>query len=104
MVRRIFPFLLAAPLLASQLLASLPTASGVAQELQKAALDPRECYRVSELNFSKEELKVYLTYGYLIFSKPVEGVRPSAVFSAQIEAGDGEVLLLPPTRGGAVPG
>src|SRR5262249_35868574 len=37
--------------------------------------------------------------GYLIFSKPIDGNRRSAVFTAEVEGGDGEVLLLPPYRG-----
>ena len=74
------------------------TAADVAGELAQAPLEPEECYRVTELNFAKEDVKVYLTSGYLIFAKPVEGVRYGAVFVAAGEAADAEILLLPPTR------
>jgi len=39
-----------------------------------------------------------LTNGYLIFSQPVAGRRVAAVFSTDVEGGDGEVILLPPDR------
>src|SRR5580658_8655656 len=69
------------------------------QQIRTAALDPDQCYRVRDLTLAKEDLRLYFTEGYLIFSKPVNGERLSAVFSADLEGGDGEVLLLPPFRG-----
>jgi hypothetical protein len=80
------------------LLATASTATDIARQLQQATLDPDECYRVIELNFNKEDVKVYLTSGYLIFTQPIAGVRTSAVFVAAVEGGDAEVLLLPPMR------
>ena len=71
----------------------------IARQIRAAALDPAECYRVRDLALAKEDLKLYFNEGYLIFSKPVNGERVSAVFSADVEGGDGEVLLLPPYRG-----
>ena len=85
-------------LLGLPLHAALPSAASVADQLHQAAFDPQECYRVIELNFSKADLKIYLTSGYLVFAKPIHGIRPAAFFSAQVEAGDAEVLLLPPIR------
>lgn len=79
-------------------MAQSPSAASLAQEFHTAALNPAECYRVRDLNFSREDLRVYFTEGYLIFAKPVNGARTVAVFSADVEGGDGEVLLLPPTR------
>ena len=73
-------------------------ASNLAHQLQQLSLDPKECYRVLELNFAKEDLKIYLTSGYLMFTEPIAGVRAGAVFAADSDAGDAEVLLLPPTR------
>lgn len=75
-----------------------PSAADIARQIQQTGLDPEECYRVIETNFSKEDLRVFFTSGYLIFGKPVNGVRASAVFSAEVEGGDGELLLLPPLR------
>ena len=40
-----------------------------------------------------------MTEGYLIFSKPLMGQRLAAIFTADVEGGDGEVILIPPTRG-----
>ncbi len=51
-----------------------------------------------ELNITKEDLKLYLTSGYLIFTKPIQGVRLGAAFVADTDGGDAEVLLLPPNR------
>src|SRR5215210_851204 len=73
-------------------------ASDVARQIREAGLDPEECYHVRELNFNKEDLKFYLTEGYLIFSRPVQGRRLTAVFSGEVEGGDAEVILLPPHR------
>jgi hypothetical protein len=74
-----------------------PTAE-LGRRILDAGLDPAECYQVRNLRFDKEDLHVYLTEGYLIFGKAVDGVRLSAVFSGEVEGGDAELLLLPPTR------
>ena len=74
-------------------------ASELAAQVRSPALDPEQCYRVRDLSLAKEDLKLYFNDGYLIFSKPVNGERVSAVFSTDVEGGDGEVLLLPPYRG-----
>ena len=74
------------------------TAADLAHQLQQISLDPDECYRVIELNFAKEDLKIYLNSGFLIFTKPVAGVRSGAVFVANEEAGDAELLIMPPVR------
>ena len=47
---------------------------------------------------SEEDAQFYLTDGYIIFGKPVNGAPVTAVFSAEVEGGDAEVLLLPPNR------
>jgi len=72
--------------------------SELARNVLAAGLDPDECYRVRELNFFKEDIRFYLTDGYLIFGKPINGARVSAVFTAEVEGGDAEVLLFPPQR------
>jgi hypothetical protein len=73
-------------------------ATDLAREFQTISLDPDECYRVIDLNLTKEDIKIYLTSGYLIFTKPIGGFRQGAVFVASTDAGDAEVLLLPPSR------
>jgi len=79
------------------------TGADISDAIQHVALDPDECYRVLDLNFNKEDLKIYLASGYLIFTKPVSlssepGARLGAVFVSSAEGGDADVLLLPPTR------
>ena len=61
-------------------------------------MDPAECYRVRDLSFVKDDIKLYLNDGYLIFSKPVLGQRLAALFTTDVEGGDGEVIVIPPTR------
>lgn len=78
--------------------AGAATASALALQIEQLALDPDQCYRVLDLSFAKEDLKVYLTSGYLTFSRPIAGVRLGATFVADSDSGDAEVLLLPPTR------
>ncbi len=74
------------------------TAADIARSVRENGFDRGECYRVRDLSFIKEDLRIYFTDGYLIFSKPVAGRRTAAVFSADVEGGDGEVILLPPDR------
>jgi len=76
-----------------------PTAAETARAVKDAGLDLDQCYRVRDLSLYKEDIKLYFNDGYLIFSKPVAGDRIAAVFSANVEGGDGEVILLPPQRG-----
>lgn len=75
-----------------------PTAAETARAIREAGLDPEACYRVRDLNYTKEDIKLYFNEGYLIFSRPVLGERLTAVFAGDLEGGDGEVLLLPPNR------
>jgi len=77
---------------------SAGTAADIARALRENSFDPEECYRVRDLKLVKEDLRIYLTEGHLIFSKPVAGHRIAAVFVADVEGGDGEVILLPPDR------
>ncbi len=76
-----------------------PSAADLARSIHDAGLDPDQCYRVRDLSFQKEDIKIYLTDGYLIFAKPVDGQSRAAVFTGEVEGGDGEVILLPPYRG-----
>ena len=88
-------------LLASALSAAVaaPSGSDIANQVRAAALDPTQAYRVHDLSIAKEDLRIYFNDGLLIFSKPVNGELVSAVFTADVEGGDGEALLLPPFRG-----
>ncbi|HEX8984967.1 MAG TPA: M1 family aminopeptidase [Bryobacteraceae bacterium] len=74
------------------------TAADLGRRILDAGLDPDECYQVRELRFNREDARLYLTEGLLIFGKPVNGVRLSAVFSGDVEGGDAELLVMPPHR------
>jgi hypothetical protein len=74
------------------------TAADLARAIRENSFDRSECYRVRDLRLAKEDIKIYLTEGHLIFSKPVAGKRIAAVFTTDVEGGDGEVILLPPNR------
>ena len=76
-----------------------PTVAETARAVRAAGLDLDQCYRVRDLSLYKDDIKLYFNDGYLIFSKPVAGERIAAVFTADVDGGDGEVLLLPPQRG-----
>ncbi len=93
-----FRFLPALILLASLRPAFALTAADLGDEIQHVSLDPSECYRVLDLNFNKEDVKVYLASGYLVFTKPIRGTHLGAIFVASADGGDADVLLLPPTR------
>ena len=75
------------------------TAAGLGGLLAHNELDPEACYRVNDLKISREDVSVFLTSGYLILAKKVNGVRPAAMFSADVDAGDAEVVVMPPNRG-----
>jgi hypothetical protein len=81
---------------AALLVATIPALAG--DRVVSVALDPDQCYQVRDLQFSREDARIYLTEGELIFSKPVEGTRIAAVFYGEGEGGDAEILLLPPNR------
>jgi hypothetical protein len=72
------------------------TAADFARALHENSFDRDECYRVRDLTIVKEDLKIYLTDGHLIFSKPIAGRRIAAAFTTDVDGGDGEVILLPP--------
>lgn len=74
------------------------TAAQLGREILSAGLDPAECYRVRDLEITQDEARIYLTDGYLMFGKSVKGAPLTAVFSADTDGGDAEVLLLPPDR------
>jgi hypothetical protein len=74
------------------------SAADVARALRQTEFDRNECYRVRDLTLAKEDIRIYLTDGYLMFSRPVAGRPIAAVFAADTEGGDGEVMLLPPDR------
>src|SRR5262245_54116659 len=89
--------LLLAAVYSAQLLLGV-SAADLARGIGSAGLDPAACYRVRDISIVKEDARLYLTDGYLIFGKEIEGARISAVFTAEVEGGDAEVLLMPPTR------
>jgi hypothetical protein len=70
----------------------------LANSIREAGLDPEECYRVRDLDLTREDARIYLTDGFLVFGKPINGRRFSAVFVGEIDGGDAEILMLPPTR------
>lgn len=84
--------------LATSLVAQTHTAADLGRAIVNAGLDPAACYRVRDLAIAQEDAHFYLTDGYIIFGKPVNGAPVTAVFSAEVEGGDAEVLLLPPNR------
>lgn len=73
-------------------------ANDLGRAVLTAGFDLATCYHVHDLEIQEEDAQYYLTDGYLMFGKPVNGAPIAAVFSAEVEGGDAEVLLLPPNR------
>ena len=69
-------------LLALVLLLRLPapaaTAADLARAVRENSFDRDECYRVRDLTLVRDDIRIYLTDGHLIFSKPVAGRRTAA--------------------------
>jgi hypothetical protein len=81
--------LVTSPLIAGQ-------AADIARAIRENSFDREECYRVRDLTLVKEDIRIYFNDGHLIFSKPVAGKRIAAVFTTDVDDGDGEIMLLPP--------
>jgi hypothetical protein len=90
-------FALTAALVYGQQPARTPAAD-LGKALLSAGLDANECYRIHDVELFEDTAQFYLTSGYLIFGKPVSGGPVAAVFTAEADGGDAEVLLLPPSR------
>lgn len=75
-----------------------PSAAALAAEIRQGSLDPEACYRVRDLTIEREDARIYLTDGYLIFGRPVAGRRIFAAFQTAEAGDDAEVLLRPPDR------
>jgi len=75
------------------------TVASVVDDLHHLSIDPAQSYHVLDLQLSRGDIKIYLTAGTLMFTKPTAGHVVAAVFTtANTEAADAEVLVLPPTR------
>lgn len=74
-------------------------AAALAAQIRDMTLDPDRCYRVRDLKLAREDAKIFFTEGLLIFAKPISGAPAAAIFSAQVEGGEAEILLIPPTAG-----
>src|SRR2546426_6524296 len=64
--------------------------------IRESSFDRNECYRVRDVTLVREDIRIYLADGHIIFSQPVAGRRIAAVFTADVEGGDGEIILMPP--------
>jgi hypothetical protein len=73
-------------------------AAAYAQQVARVTLDVQSCHRVRDLAFQREDLKIYLNEGYLMFSDEVGGRRLAAVFVADGPTGDAEIIVMPPYR------
>ena len=73
-------------------------AAQVAAAMKELGFDGGACWRVRDLTLVRQDVKVYLTDGFLMLSKPLAGAPLAAMFWAEVEGGDGEVIVLPPTE------
>ncbi|MBV9500300.1 MAG: hypothetical protein JO138_13085 [Acidobacteriaceae bacterium] len=76
-----------------------PTAADISGELAHVTLDPQQAYYVRNLQLARGDIKLYITEGVFAFARAVEGHRLAAIFTTAFsDAGDAELLLLPPDR------
>ena len=62
-------------------------------ELNRVVLDPTQVYAIRDAHITRSRMNLYLTRGFIAFMTPVRGEVTGAVF-----AGEGEVLVIPPSR------
>ena len=75
------------------------SAAALADELHHVSLDPEGTYKVRDLELVRGDLKIYLNEGLVSFLTPVAGRCIGAFFTTEgVEAGDAELILLPPQR------
>lgn len=70
-----------------------------AAALKEIAFDAGQCWRVRDLTLMREDVKLYLTDGFVVLSKSLGDGPVAALFWAEVEGGDGEIIVLPPTTG-----
>ena len=73
------------PLAAALLFAQGRDGALLTDEARNTEYDPSECYRVHDLSIRRADIRLYLTSGYLTFSKPVHGYPMSAIFTTDVE-------------------
>lgn len=66
------------------------------RSLLELRLDSEQCYRVRDLFLEREDIKLYLTDGLLIFAEPHEGRDVAALFLAERPEDVGEIVVIPP--------
>ena len=89
----LWPFAL---LLASSTLQA-ETAKERFDDLLATRLDPQQCFRVRDVFLEREEIKLYLTDGHLIFAEKYRGRDIAALFVKTDPNDTAEVLVIPPT-------
>src|SRR6185503_13405932 len=72
------------------------TAADIARAIRENSFDRDQCYRIRDITLVREDISIYLADGHIIFSKPIAGRRIAAVFTSDVEGGDGEIILMPP--------
>ena len=93
------PFAAALPLAAQPPSPNGVPAVVIAAALKEIAFDPAKCWRVRDLPIARQDLKLYLSEGFVLLSKPLGEGPIAALFWAEIEGGDGEIIVLPPSLG-----
>ncbi len=66
-------------------------------DLLATRLDPQQCFRVRDVFLEREELKLYLTDGHVIFAEPYRGRDIAALFVKTDPNDTAEILVIPPT-------
>lgn len=78
----------------------LPAETGAERlaKIRDVRFAPEQCYRVRDVFLEKEDFKIHFSDGYILFAEPIEGRTLGALFLAASDTGDGEIILIPPSR------
>jgi hypothetical protein len=87
------------PLAGAQIGVPPTPAAAVTAALKEIGFDAGQCWRVRDLALAREDIKLYLTDGFILLSKPLAGQPVAALLWAEVEGGDGEIIVLPPSAG-----
>ncbi len=84
---------------AGTLPARVESVAALADTLHHVSLDPEGTYKVRDLELVRGDIKIYLNDGVVSFLTPIAGRYIGAFFTTEgVEAGDAEIILLPPQR------
>jgi len=68
------------------------------RRIRAVHFSPEQCHRVRDLFLERDDIKLHFSDGFLLFADPLDGRTMAALFLAATDTGEGEIIVLPPTR------